>query len=578
MRRAGLIGSGRWRAAGGVRLGRVMTRARPAPRRPPTPRRRPTQPAPTATASRGVRLKSIGQLRLAALRHLAARRPRGACSSSSRPAASGVLVGRQAARSRSSTSARRSRAGGEQGLLSMAFAPDYATSGLLLRLLHRQARRPARRRVQARERRPRRPGLGARSCCAWTPARGQPQRRPAAVRPRQACSTSAPATAAAAATSTARAATRRTSARCSARSCASTRAQSGGRPYTVPADNPFVGRARRARRDLRLRPAQPVALLVRPPTGDLAIGDVGQDEVEEIDFVRRGKGRGRQLRLARRSRAARATRRARARPAHVPPVITRTPRRRLVLDHRRRRGPRPARSPACAGATCSATSASRGILSARLAPAARASVRATPLQGREPVLVRRGRARPRLRRLAQRPGLPARPAMSVDELAGSTSRACAPRTPARYTLVGHEHLGRRPRPGVGDRSRARRSTSTSTRWPPRSRRAAAPAGSRSRTTTATTSRALLALRERLGRPPVGARRNAPTCGWRRRPLRPARGRSRARATPPTTSSSSPDGAAFTGDAVLGEGSVFVAGRPRRVPRRRCGACASCRCA
>jgi glucose/arabinose dehydrogenase len=27
-------------------------------------------------------------------------------------------------------------------------------------------------------------------------------------------------------------------------------------------------------------------------TGDLVIGDVGQDAVEEIDFVRRGKGKG----------------------------------------------------------------------------------------------------------------------------------------------------------------------------------------------------------------------------------------------------------------------------------------------
>ena len=27
-------------------------------------------------------------------------------------------------------------------------------------------------------------------------------------------------------------------------------------------------------------------------TGDLTIGDVGQNEVEEIDFVRKGKGRG----------------------------------------------------------------------------------------------------------------------------------------------------------------------------------------------------------------------------------------------------------------------------------------------
>ena len=37
-----------------------------------------------------------------------------------------------------------------------------------------------------------------------------------------------------------------------------------GAPYGIPADNPFVGRGRRPGGDLGLRPAQPVALLVRP--------------------------------------------------------------------------------------------------------------------------------------------------------------------------------------------------------------------------------------------------------------------------------------------------------------------------
>ena len=39
---------------------------------------------------------------------------------------------------------------------------------------------------------------------------------------------------------------------------------SAGRPYTIPPDNPFVGPGRRPGRDLVLRPAQPVALHVRP--------------------------------------------------------------------------------------------------------------------------------------------------------------------------------------------------------------------------------------------------------------------------------------------------------------------------
>ena len=38
----------------------------------------------------------------------------------------------------------------------------------------------------------------------------------------------------------------------------------GSSPYTIPADNPFVGRAGRPAGDLLLRPPQPVALLLRP--------------------------------------------------------------------------------------------------------------------------------------------------------------------------------------------------------------------------------------------------------------------------------------------------------------------------
>jgi glucose/arabinose dehydrogenase len=67
--------------------------------------------------------------------------------------------------------------------------------------------------------------------------------------------------------------------------------QSGSRPYTVPASNPFVRRAG-ARPEI-------YAYGLRNPWrfsfdhGDLIIGDVGQDAWEEIDFVRRGAARGR---------------------------------------------------------------------------------------------------------------------------------------------------------------------------------------------------------------------------------------------------------------------------------------------
>ena len=136
---------------GGLRLGRRRRGGPPAARR---PRGRPRRPPPrraTATArpgaARGAGSRSVGQLRLAGLRHVAARATRAGCSSSSRPARSASCA----------TGARWTApfldirtlvtSGGEQGLLSMAFAPDYAAQRPLLRLLHGQRPEPARGRV-----------------------------------------------------------------------------------------------------------------------------------------------------------------------------------------------------------------------------------------------------------------------------------------------------------------------------------------------------------------------------------------------------------------------------------------------
>jgi len=66
----------------------------------------------------------------------------------------------------------------------------------------------------------------------------------------------------------------------------------GGRPYSVPSDNPFVGRAG-ARPEIYwwgLR--NPWRFSFDRRTGDVAIADVGQDRVEEVDFLRRGTGAG----------------------------------------------------------------------------------------------------------------------------------------------------------------------------------------------------------------------------------------------------------------------------------------------
>jgi glucose/arabinose dehydrogenase len=67
--------------------------------------------------------------------------------------------------------------------------------------------------------------------------------------------------------------------------------RSGSQPYTVPKSNPFVGRggARGEIYSYGLR--NPWRFSFDRRTHDLSIGDVGQNEVEEIDFVRSGRGK-----------------------------------------------------------------------------------------------------------------------------------------------------------------------------------------------------------------------------------------------------------------------------------------------
>ena len=65
-----------------------------------------------------------------------------------------------------------------------------------------------------------------------------------------------------------------------------------GAPYAIPADNPFVGQAGRDEIwSYGLR--NPWRFSFDRQTGDLVIGDVGQGSWEEIDFVPTGAGRGR---------------------------------------------------------------------------------------------------------------------------------------------------------------------------------------------------------------------------------------------------------------------------------------------
>ncbi len=95
---------------------------------------------------------------------------------------------------------------------------------------------------------------------------------------------------------------------------------SGGKPYSVPASNPFVSRngARPEIYSYGLR--NPWRFSFDRSTGDLTIGDVGQGEIEEIDFARKGQGSGanygwRPYEGSRRFAAGESA------PGHVPPVI-----------------------------------------------------------------------------------------------------------------------------------------------------------------------------------------------------------------------------------------------------------------
>ena len=237
-------------------------------------------------------------------------------------------------------------AGGEQGLLSMAFAPDYARAVASTSTTRTATPSSASSSTAARAPTgPTRVERAARD--ADGRPRGQPQRRAARCSAPTNCSTSAPATAAAATTSTAP--RQRAGPRLAARQDPADRPARRRRPAVpVPADNPFVGRdgARGEIYAYGLR--NPWRFSFDRKTGDLAIGDVGQNAIEEIDFVRRGRGRGvnfgwrpfegtRAL-LARRVGAGcrRAGDRALAR-------------RGLLLDHRRLRRARPRSSPSLRG-------------------------------------------------------------------------------------------------------------------------------------------------------------------------------------------------------------------------------------
>jgi glucose/arabinose dehydrogenase len=66
----------------------------------------------------------------------------------------------------------------------------------------------------------------------------------------------------------------------------------GGRPFQVPADNPFAGRAGARPEIWAYGLRNPWRFSFDRKTGALVIGDVGQDTQEEVDFAARGTSRG----------------------------------------------------------------------------------------------------------------------------------------------------------------------------------------------------------------------------------------------------------------------------------------------
>ncbi|HKH16571.1 MAG TPA: PQQ-dependent sugar dehydrogenase [Solirubrobacteraceae bacterium] len=96
----------------------------------------------------------------------------------------------------------------------------------------------------------------------------------------------------------------------------------GGRPYQVPAENPFAGRSGARGEIYSYGLRNPWRFDFDRASGDLTIGDVGQSEYEEIDFVRRGDGRGANFGWRPFEGRARYTD-GEAAPGHVRPVIVR---------------------------------------------------------------------------------------------------------------------------------------------------------------------------------------------------------------------------------------------------------------
>jgi glucose/arabinose dehydrogenase len=96
----------------------------------------------------------------------------------------------------------------------------------------------------------------------------------------------------------------------------------GGRAYTVPASNPFRGRSGARGEIYAYGLRNPWRFSFDRKNGALVIGDVGQNAVEEIDYASRGKARG--ANYGWRPFEGNRQNFNEPAPGHVPPVITHT--------------------------------------------------------------------------------------------------------------------------------------------------------------------------------------------------------------------------------------------------------------
>src|SRR5215212_9236600 len=181
--------------------------------------------------------------------------------------------------------------------------------------------------------------------------------------------------------------------------------------YRIPPDNPFRNRAGALPEIYAYGVRNPYRFSFDRRTGSLTIGDVGQDEIEEIDFIH-GRSSGRQPHggynfgwdsFEGRNRYGAGPHPSRA-PAHA--LV------RLLFDHRRLRPPRPLARPRLARSVRVRRPLRRHA--APLAPAPPGGALTSDAdEGEDARVVRRGRPRARVRGVAGRACVSDRAAMTI---------------------------------------------------------------------------------------------------------------------------------------------------------------------